>query len=205
MRWLLDDRHGGKVAWKPEEIGGRRGGSEVYRAEEIELRAGDRIRWTRNDAGLGLVNSRTAEVLKVANGRVTFRLEDGKTLELGKGRPAAAPSRPRLGVDRARLPGPHGGQRHRRDGGQAPASDHAEKLLRRDQPGRATAPRLVTDDAAELRAQLQAATGERIAALEGIGEMKREAPDKAGEAARDRSMQPGTWHWRRCRKGARGA
>ena len=51
---LLDDGQGGSVAWKPEEIGGRRGGSEVYRAEEIELRAGDRIRWTRNDAGLGL-------------------------------------------------------------------------------------------------------------------------------------------------------
>lgn len=47
-----------------------------YRAEEIELRAGDRIRWTRNDAGLGLVNSRTAEVLRVANGRVTFRLSE---------------------------------------------------------------------------------------------------------------------------------
>ena len=84
---LLDDGKGGRVAWKPEEIGGRRGGSEVYRAEEIELRAGDRIRWTRNDAGLGLVNSRTAEVVRVANGRVTFRLEDGKTLELGKGDP----------------------------------------------------------------------------------------------------------------------
>ena len=48
---LLDDRQGGRVGWRPEEIGGRRGGSEVYRAEEIELRAGDRIRWTRNDAG----------------------------------------------------------------------------------------------------------------------------------------------------------
>ena len=66
---VLDDGKGGRVAWKPEEIGGRRGGSEVYRAEEIELRAGDHIRWTRNDAGLGLVNSRTAEVLGVANGR----------------------------------------------------------------------------------------------------------------------------------------
>ena len=54
---LLDDGRGGAVAWKPGEIGGRRGGSEVYRGEEIELRAGDRVRWTRNDAGLGLVNS----------------------------------------------------------------------------------------------------------------------------------------------------
>ena len=37
---------------------------------------------------------------------------------------------------------------------------------------------LVTDDAAELRAQLQAVTGERIAALDGIGEMAREVPGK---------------------------
>ena len=75
------------MAWKPEEIGARWGGSEVYRVEEIELRAGDRIRWTLNDAGLGLVNSRTVEVLGVANGRVTFHLEDGKTLELGRDDP----------------------------------------------------------------------------------------------------------------------
>ena len=60
---LLDDGKGGRVAWKPErDRRAKRGGSEVYRAEDIELRAGDRIRWTRNDAGLGLVNSRTAEV-----------------------------------------------------------------------------------------------------------------------------------------------
>ena len=84
---LLEGRDGATVAWKPEEIGARWGGSEVYRVEEIELRAGDRIRWTLNDAGLGLVNSRTVEVLGVANGRVTFHLEDGKTLELGRDDP----------------------------------------------------------------------------------------------------------------------
>ena len=43
---------------------------------------------------------------------------------------------------------------------------------------------LVTDDAAELRAQLQAVTGERIAALEGIGEMQREAPANPSSATR---------------------
>ena len=41
---------------------------------------------------------------------------------------------------------------------------------------------LVTGDAKELRVQLEAATAERIAALEGIGEMPREARDKAMEA-----------------------
>ena len=180
---LLDDRDGGRVAWKPEEIGGRRGGSEVYRAEEIELRAGDRVRWTRNDAGLGLVNSRTAEVLRVANGRVTFRLEDGKTLELGKGDPQLRH------LDHAWASTVHAFQGRTVDNVIAAMearhphlttqkSFYVEISRARDRA------ELVTDDAAELRAQLQAVTGERIAALEGIGEMKREVPDKAAEAAR---------------------
>ena len=186
---LLDDGRGGRVAWKPEEIGGRRGGSEVYRAEEIELRAGDRIRWTRNDAGLGLVNSRTAEVVGIANGRVTLRLEDGKTLELGRADPQLRH------LDHAWASTVHAFQGRTVDNVIAAMearhphlttqkSFYVEISRARDRA------ELVTDDAAELRAQLQAATGERIAALEGIGEMKREAPDKAGEAARDRSTGP---------------
>ena len=182
---LLDDRDGGRIAWKPEEIGGRRGGSEVYRAEEIELRAGDRIRWTRNDAGLGLVNSRTAEVLRVADGRVTFRLEDGKTLELGRNDPQ------RRHLDHAWASTVHAFQGRTVDNVIAAMearhphlttqkSFYVEISRARDRA------ELVTDDAAELRAQLQAVTGERIAALEGIGEMKREAPDKAAERSQAR-------------------
>ena len=41
---LLEGKDGGKgaaAAWKPAEIGGRQGGTEVYRAEGIELRAGE--------------------------------------------------------------------------------------------------------------------------------------------------------------------
>ena len=186
---LLEDGKGGRVAWRPEEIGGRRGGSEVYRAEEIELRAGDRIRWTRNDAGLGLVNSRTAEILRVANGRVTFRLEDGKTLELGRTDPQLRH------LDHAWASTVHAFQGRTVDNVIAAMearhphlttqkSFYVEISRARDRA------ELVTDDAAELRAQLQAATGERIAALEGIGEMKREAPDKAVQAERGRQSQP---------------
>ena len=51
----------------------------------MELRQGDRIRWTRNDVSLGLVNSQTADVSRVKNGTVTFRLEDGRALELSEG------------------------------------------------------------------------------------------------------------------------
>ena len=84
---MLEGTDGGTVPWQPNQIAGRAGGVEVYRAEGIELRTGDRVRWTRNEKGLGLVNSRTAEVAKVKNGRVTFRLEDGRTLELGRNDP----------------------------------------------------------------------------------------------------------------------
>ena len=186
---LLADGEGGSVAWKPKQIGGRRGGSEVYRVEEIELRAGDRIRWTRNDAGLGLVNSRTAEVLGVANGRVTFRLEDGKTLELARGDPQLRH------LDHAWASTVHAFQGRTVDNVIAAMearhphlttqkSFYVEISRARDRA------ELVTDNAAELRAQLQEATGERIAALEGIGEMKREAPEKAADGARTAARQP---------------
>ena len=179
---MLDDGKGGKVAWKPEEIGGRRGGSEVYKVEEIELRAGDRIRWTRNDAGLGLVNSRTAEVVAVKDGGVTFRLEDGKTLELGRNDPQMRH------LDHAWASTVHAFQGRTVDNVIAAMearhphlttqkSFYVEISRARDRA------ELVTDDAADLRAQLQAVTGERIAALEGIGEMKREAPDRVADAA----------------------
>ena len=186
---LLDDGKGGRVAWKPGEIGGRRGGSEVYKVEDIELRAGDRIRWTRNDAGLGLVNSRTADVLKVASGRVTFRLEDGKTLELGRGDPQLRH------LDHAWASTVHAFQGRTVDNVIA-AMEARHKHLTTQKSFYVEISRardraeLVTDDAAELRAQLQAVTGERIAALEGIGEMKREAPQKAAEVARSDGGKP---------------
>ena len=193
---VLDDGKGGTVAWKPGDIGGRRGGSEVYRTEGIELRAGDRIRWTRNDAGLGLVNSRTAEVMSVANGRVAFRLEDGKKLELGRSDPQLRH------LDHAWASTVHAFQGRTVDNVIAAMearhpnlttqkSFYVEISRARDRA------ELVTDDAAELRAQLQAVTGERIAALEGIGEMKREASGMAAEAAhmegrqREREAGPG--------------
>ena len=186
---VLEGKDGGTVAWKPGEIGGRRGGSEVSRAEDIELRAGDRIRWTRNDAGLGLVNSRTAEVLSVANGRVTFQLEDGKKLELGGNDPQLRH------LDHAWASTVHAFQGRTVDNVIAAMearhphlttqkSFYVEISRARDRA------ELVTDDAAELRAQLQAVTGERIAALEGIGEMPRAAPEKAVEAARAAEKQP---------------
>ncbi len=178
---LLNDGKGGTVTWKPSQIGGRQGGTEVYRAEGIELRAGDRIRWTRNDDGLGVVNSRTAEVLGVGGGRVAFRLEDGRRLELGRGDPQLRH------LDHAWASTVHAFQGRTVDNVIAAIEARHPHLTTQKsfyvEISRARErAELVTDDAAGLRAQLQAATGERIAALEGIGEMARGGPERSPEA-----------------------
>ena len=165
----LEGPNGSVAEWKPSQIGGRQGGTEVYRCESIELRAGDRIRWTRNDASLGLVNSGLAEVIGVKNGQVQFRLEDGRSLELG-GNDAQLRH-----VDRAWASTVHAFQGRTVDNVIAAMearhpnlttqkSFYVEISRARDRA------ELVTDDAAALKEQLEAATGERISALEGIGE-----------------------------------
>ena len=186
---LLADGQGGEVAWKPGQIGGQQGGSEVYKVEEIELRAGDRIRWTRNDAGLGLVNSRTAEVVAVKDGRVTFRLEDGKTLELGRGDPQLRH------LDHAWASTVHAFQGRTVDNVIA-AMEARHKHLTTQKSFYVEISRardraeLVTDDAKALREQLEEVTGERIAALEAIGEMTREEPGKTADGAQTDGRQP---------------
>ena len=126
----LEGLDGSIVAWKPSEIGGRQGGTEVYRTESMELRAGDRIRWTRNDKSLGVVNSGLAEVLGVRKGAGDVPARGGRDAHAHTGRSAVAPHRPRLVFDRARFPGQDRGQRDRGDGGDAPEADHAEIILR---------------------------------------------------------------------------
>ena len=178
---LLDGGEDGTVRWKPGEIAGRRGGSEIYKVEGIELRAGDRVRWTHNDKGLGLVNSRTAEVVAVKDGRVAFRLEDGRKLELNRG------DHQLRHLDHAWASTVHAFQGRTVDNVIAAMeathphlttqkSFYVEISRARDRA------ELVTDDAKALREQLEAVTGERISALEGIGETKREAQEREREA-----------------------
>ena len=163
----LEGADGRSVAWEPNRIAARAGGVEVYRGEEIELRAGDRIRWTRNDAGLGLVNSGTAEVAAVHGGRVTFRLEDGRSLDL-------APGDPQLRhVDRAWASTVHAFQGRTVDTViAAMEANHPHLTTQKSFYVEISRARdraeLVTDDRAALKEQLEAATGERIAALEAV-------------------------------------
>ena len=185
---FLDGPKGEQVAWRPHMTGAKRGGVEVYRAEGIELRAGDRVRWTRNDLGLGLVNSGTAEVAAVRDGRVSFRLEDGRLLELGKGDPQLRH------LDHAWAATVHGFQGR--------TVDRVIAVMEARHPHLTTlksfyveisrarhAAELVTDDAKALHEQLEAVTGERIAALEAV----EPATDKAAAKmdGRERVAAPG--------------
>ena len=189
---LLDDGHGGRVAWKPSEIGGRKGGTEVYRAETVELRVGDRIRWTRNDKGLGLVNSSMAEVIGVRNGRVTFLLEEGRRLTLTPGDPQLRH------LDHAWAATVHAFQGR--------TVDNAIAAMEANHPNLTTAKafyveisrardraELVTDDVQALKERLEAVTGERLSALEAIGESLRpereRGQQKDGKALLDRERE----------------
>ena len=180
----LEAPGGGTVAWNPSEIGGRHGGTEVYRRESIELRAGDRIRWTRNDKALGLVNSGNAEVLGIRNGRVTFRLEDGRRLTLTPG------DLQLRHLDRAWCSTVHAFQGRTVDAVIAameanhPTLTTAKAFYVEISRARDKA-ELVTDDARALRERLEAVTGERISALEGIGEAVRPEREAGQEAAPD--------------------
>ena len=182
----LAGKGGGTVAWEPGRLAARAGGVEVYKVESMELRAGDRIRWTRNDAGLGLVNSQIAEVAAVADGRVSFRLEDGRMLDMNAGDPQLRH------VDRAWASTVHAFQGRTVDNVIAAIeANHpnltTQKMLYVEISRARDRAELVTDDKAALKEQLEALTGERIAALEALGEDRA----KAREAAKTGGMDAG--------------
>ena len=178
----LTDRNGNPVTWAPNRLAARTGGAEVYRSETMELRQGDRIRWTRNDKPLGLVNSQTADVTGVKDGTVTFTLEDGRVLELEKG-----DSQLRH-IDRAWASTVHAFQGRTVDTViAAMEANHphltTQKTLYVEISRARERAELVTDDRDTLRERLEAATGERIAALEAVERDR--APSASAEKAHE--------------------
>ena len=188
----LQGNRGREVSWDPNRLAARTGGVEVYRAEEMELRAGDRIRWTRNDMGLGLVNSGIAEVAKVDEDRLTFRLEDGRMLDLRPGDPQLRH------IDRAWASTVHAFQGRTVDNViAAMEANHAKLTTQKSFYVEISRARdraeLVTDDRSALRETLEAVTGERIAALEAVGAEQGKGREAAQVADRnDRREDGGT-------------
>ena len=180
----LRRKHGEIVGWVPHKLAARTGGAEVYRIESIELRAGDRIRWTRNDNGLGLINSHTAEVARVKNGTVTFALEDGRILDLKNG------DTQMRHIDRAWASTVHAFQD--RTVGMVIAAMEAnhphlttQQIVYVEISRARDRAELVTDDRDTLRERLEAGTGERISALEAVEPAQGKVVKPALETAHD--------------------
>ena len=169
-RWRrvdLADDQARVVKWAPERLAAAKGGVEVYRGQAMELRAGDRVRWTRNDPGSGLVNGATAVVERIERGGVRFRLEDGSVTRLADGDPQLRH------LDRAWAATVHAFQGRTVDKIIAAMPANNSRLTTQQafyvaiSRARDRA-ELVTDDAWKLADQLQKATGERVAALDGV-------------------------------------
>ncbi len=184
----LMGKDGGTVSWDPYRLAGGTGGVEVYRSDAIELRAGDRIRWTRNDARHELVNSATAEVAAVGDRAVTLRLEDGRVLDMRKDDPQLRH------VDRAWASTVHAFQGRTVDTVIAAMEANrphltTQKTLYVEISRARDRAELVTDDRDALRERLEAATGERVAALEAV-EPEREK-SRGPEPAHGRGREEG--------------
>ena len=188
----LADEQGRIVKWAPERLAAAKGGVEAYRGVTMELRAGDRVRWTRNDPGAGLVNGAMATVERIERGGVRFRLEDGSVTRL-------AGSDPQMRhLDRAWAATVHAFQGRTVDRIIAAMPAERPKLTTQQafyvaiSRARDRA-ELVTDDAWKLADQLERATGERIAALDGVAlQAAHEAVFGGGNAAqREPCRAPG--------------
>ena len=162
---ILEDPKGRKVRWRPWEIAGKTGGVEAYRSGTLELRAGDRVRFTRNDRDAGLVNGQMARVAGVEEDRVRFELEDGGTIALGEGHPSLR------FLDHAWATTIHSFQGRTVDRIVAAMESGNRALVNRKALYVAISraryrAELITDDGRKLSDHLERASGERVAALD---------------------------------------
>ena len=84
---LADGRR--KIRFDPQKLSPTETRDRLQLAEKksIELREGDRIRWTANDKGRGLLNAAMAQVIGIDADGVRVETADKQTLSLGLGDP----------------------------------------------------------------------------------------------------------------------
>ena len=166
----LKDRNGGIVRWQPWRVAagkaaGKHAGCEVYRSQGLELRAGDRVRITRNDKRTGLVNGQMARVTGIEEDAVRFELEDGATITMGEGDPQLR------FLDHAWASTIHAFQGRTVDTviaameSRNPSLVNQKSLYVAINRARYRA-ELITDDAGKLADHLERASGERLSALD---------------------------------------
>ena len=158
---------------------------EVYETRPIEIRAGDRVRWTRNDKARRLVNGGRAEVAAIGRDRVRFALADGRALSLKRDDPQLRH------LDHGWSSTVHGAQGVTADGviavldsGHGALADQATFYVEISRARDSAV--VLTDNREQLVEALEANTGERATALEAVGEdigpgveaLARRIPDK---------------------------
>ena len=60
---------------------------DLFETRPMVLKAGDRVRWTRNDAARGLINGEHAEVLSIRRVNLTIRTVDGREIVMARDDP----------------------------------------------------------------------------------------------------------------------
>ena len=142
---------------------------DVFETRPIEIRAGDRIRWTRNDHGRGLINGERAEVAAIARNRVRLVLEEGREVSLRADDPQLRH------IDYAWSSTVRGAQGSTADGVIA-VLDTSHRALTDQSTFYVEISRardravVLTDNLDELVEVLEANTGERATALDAVGE-----------------------------------
>jgi len=164
---LIADDEGHQRSFDP--AGGIAGRLEVYDPADMELRAGDRLRWTRNDREMELVNTHQAEVTAIAGGMVALTGEDGRQMSL----PADAPQLQHS--DYAFNATVHAFQGRTADKVIAVLdATHAELTNEKTFYVEISRARdraiIITDDRQQLAETLSANSGEALSALQGIGD-----------------------------------
>ena len=151
---------------------------ELHETATIRIRAGDAIRWTRNDNRRDLVNGERARVLSVGPKAVRFRAADGRGLRLSRDDPQLRH------LDHAYSATVHGAQGTAADrviavldSGHGALADQAtfyvEVSRARDEAV------ILTDNREQLAETLEERTGLRMTALEAVGETTRERVHEA--------------------------
>ena len=141
---------------------------EVYESRPIELQAGDRIRWTRNDKARALVNGEVAEIVAITGKRVRLLTADGAELSLKHDDPQLRH------IDHAWSSTVHGAQGSTADGviavldsGHGLLTDQATFYVEISRARDSVM--VLTDNGEQLIETLEANTGKRATALEAIG------------------------------------
>ncbi len=148
---------------------------DIFETRTIQLQAGDRIRWTRNDKKRALINGHQAVITAIGPRRVRLRTQDGRTLSLDR------EDGQLRHLDHAYSSTVHAAQSVTADNVIAVLDSGAmsdQSMLYVEISRARDNAVLVTDDCEDLIERLEADSGERPTAHEAIGEDPWVLPDK---------------------------